>query len=139
MFYKYERLRATLIYLGYPRTEDPLYAHWENSRLFLKGIFGAPPDHDLFQMKPTSEQCEVGKCRKLVRVFAFLLSRGFFLVSSEPTLISCYPLSHTHTHTHTHTSFQTHAQTHTHTESNRLTCILSHTSISLQCLCLQEN
>ena len=56
MFYKYEHLKSLFLYLGYPKTDDSLYAQWEKSRVFLKEMLGAKPEDDLYKMKPTKEQ-----------------------------------------------------------------------------------
>jgi len=55
---RYWSMKAFLIYLGLPATDDPLYAVFEPTRLKLKQIYGAKPEDDLCKMKPTAEQHE---------------------------------------------------------------------------------
>ena len=47
--------KAFLLYLGYPKTDDPLYAQWEPHRLKLKALYGCAPEDDLSKMKPKGE------------------------------------------------------------------------------------
>ena len=36
--------------------QDPVYAPWEESRLFLKGLYGAAPEDDIFRMEPRGRE-----------------------------------------------------------------------------------
>ena len=54
-FKKYNWARAFLLYLGYPQNDDILYDQWEESRLILKSLYGAPAGDNLWNMKPTPQ------------------------------------------------------------------------------------
>ena len=51
----YGSSKAFLLYLGYPKTDDPLYSQWEPHRLKLKALYGCAPEDNLFKMKPKGE------------------------------------------------------------------------------------
>jgi hypothetical protein len=41
------------MYLGYPKTDDPIYSLWEPSRLKLKELYGASPERDFWTDPPS--------------------------------------------------------------------------------------
>eukprot|EP01104_Vermistella_antarctica_P017320 TRINITY_DN6118_c0_g1_i1.p1 TRINITY_DN6118_c0_g1~~TRINITY_DN6118_c0_g1_i1.p1 ORF type:complete len:724 (+),score=106.77 TRINITY_DN6118_c0_g1_i1:36-2174(+) len=50
------RTKALLHYLGLPANrDDALYTPWEDSRLFMKRLYGAADEDDLWAMKPDRE------------------------------------------------------------------------------------
>jgi len=76
IFQKWGGTRAFFMYLGYPATEDELYARWETARLKLKHSYGAAPEDDLFIMKPK------GELKKKLRIME--KERGEYLMNELP-------------------------------------------------------
>ena len=77
--------KAFLLYLGLPKSDDPLYAEWESSRLKLKALYGCEADDDLRKMRPSGrllnqireDERKLGKPYKIEIPLLLLLWRAF--------------------------------------------------------------
>ena len=81
----YGSSKAFLLYIGLPKTDDPLYAKWEPYRLKLKAIYGCAPEDDLMKMRPKGqllqqireEESKSGKAYQIEVPLLVLLWRAF--------------------------------------------------------------
>ena len=54
----YGNSKAFIMYLGYPKNDDPLYYKWEAARCRLKKIFGVAAEDDVYKMRPKDHLLE---------------------------------------------------------------------------------